>query len=288
MSFKALREGPVVSWYSPSTSRKLLLAVAGLSMSGSCKSRDPYQDMVQGTIAYPFYEQARPLGKNGSGDHFVIKATNGGTEYSVEIPAAADYDVEVPLGEMGGDSSTAPRGPKGSNAVPNPQLTDRELVAHMPQLPRDTEADRALLDKAFGVGELGGPQQSPSYTLGLARINEFYQKHQFEYALVEINNLLTYYPTSIKLHKMKGTVLIKLSSLALAERAWLRAAELAPDDPVVKKGLERLRRKMDLERKVSGQLVNPPPAAPPSAQELPQQPTPQSLQRDNRDLDQRQ
>jgi sugar phosphate isomerase/epimerase len=158
----------------------------------------------------------------------------------------------------------------------------------MPQLPRDTEADRALLDKAFGVGELGGPQQSPSYTLGLARINEFYQKHQFEYALVEINNLLTYYPTSIKLHKMKGTVLIKLSSLALAERAWLRAAELAPDDPVVKKGLERLRRKMDLERKVSGQLVNPPPAAPPSAQELPQQPTPQSLQRDNRDLDQRQ
>jgi tetratricopeptide (TPR) repeat protein len=114
----------------------------------------------------------------------------------------------------------------------------------MPKVNAQTEAELALLNKAFGVGEKDGPKQSPSYIMGIAKINGYYKERNYEYALIEINNLLTYYPTSEKLYKMKGTVLVKLGNLELAEKSWLRASELDPTDAVVRKGIDRLRKQI--------------------------------------------
>lgn len=229
------------------TSKKALIStflLAGL-LSG-CRTSDPYQDVVQGTIAYPFYRPTKPIGVDLPEDKFVIKTVTGGSEYSVEIPHAADdYDVEVPIADLSDGKATPEK------EVKNPQVTDRELVANMPRLNQATEEERALMDKAFGVGEKAGPRQAPSYMMGMAKIVNFYRDHKFEYALVEINNLLAFYPTSIKLLKMKGTVLIKMGNLEMAERTWLRAADLAPTDPVIKRGLVKIRKRIEFNQRVA-------------------------------------
>ncbi|MBF0440608.1 MAG: hypothetical protein HQK54_01765, partial [Oligoflexales bacterium] len=95
------------------------------------------------------------------------------------------------------------------------------------------------------------PKQSPSYLLSLQKINELYQEKKFESALIEINNLLAFYPTSVKLLKMKGTTLIKLGNLELAEKAWERASDLTPNDPVLKRGLAKLKGEIDKNKKMA-------------------------------------
>lgn len=235
MNIKIRKEAPVGNslWF--------IISSLFLYFASSCASEDPYDQLINGTIAYPFYATNHPLGKHQSlsDNKFVIRTLSGTTEYVVEIPGAAvDYDVEVPIAAIGGEEYPKDR-------VKNATLTDRELVADMPKLSEATQKEKALMDKAFGVGETGGPKQAPSYTLGLSKINDLYRRGQYELSLVEINNLMAFYPTSVKLYKMKGTVLIKLRNLALAEKAWTRASELAPSDAVIKKGLLRLRRKIE-------------------------------------------
>lgn len=216
-------------------------------MTYACQSSqdsnlDSYEAMVQGTISYPFYLDTDPIGQNGNQHKFVIKTISGGTEYIVEIPeAAADYEVTVPLASLDKGDSSQNRDIENARNV---QLTDRELVGQFPKLDAATEEERILLDKAFGVSEEGGPRQAPSYTIGLAKLNQLYRKTDYELALVEVNNLLAFYPTSSRLYKMKGSILIKLGNLRLAEKSWIRASELAPDDPVVQRGITNLRQRI--------------------------------------------
>lgn len=225
-----------------------VLLAGTFSLQPGCTTNDPYQDVVQGTITYPFYQPTKPIGRDKPEDRFVIRTTAGASEYSVEIPYAADdYDVEVPIADLSGGEGETPV----EKDVRNPQVTDRELVANMPRLSELTQEERALMDKAFGAGEKAGPRQAPSYMMGMAKVVKYYKELKHEYALVEINNLLAYYPTSIKLLKMKGTVLIKLGNLELAEKTWLRAADLAPMDPVIKRGLAKLRKRIEFNQRVA-------------------------------------
>ena len=205
----------------------------------SCSTTDAEEEILHGTIAYPFYGgEAIGNDRSTAGERFVIRTRSGATEYVVEIPhAGRDYDVEVPIARDTDHMEDKFR-------IKNPSVTDRELVSSMPKLGKATQSERALMDKAFGVGEKGGPKQSPSYSLGLSKIKHLYKKGRNDYALIEINNLLTFYPTSVKLYKMKGTVLMKTRNFKLALRSWQRAAELAPQDVVIQRGIARLKRIM--------------------------------------------
>ena len=100
------------------------------------------------------------------------------------------------------------------------------------------------LPKAFGVGASDGPKQAPSYTLGIAKITKLYQKKNFEYALIEVNHLLSFFPQSPRLHKMKGTIYVKLHNYPLAEKSWLRALEFTPTDQILRRGIARLQQKI--------------------------------------------
>ncbi|SMF13511.1 tetratricopeptide repeat protein [Pseudobacteriovorax antillogorgiicola] len=238
----------------------LIASMVACQSSPDSPASTPYQEMVQGTISYPFYLETEPLGTNGKEDKFVIRTISGDTEYVIEIPrAATDYDVAVPLAQSKESLVEEPK-------VRNPQLTDRELTSQFPQLDAQTEEERALLDKAFGVSEKEGPRQAPSYTVGLAKVGKLYKKHQYEYALIEVNNLLAFYPNSSRLYKMKGSILIRLGNLQLAEKSWLRAGELAPEDPVIRRGLAQLRKRIESNRNlarnnvVSSTTSEPPPA----------------------------
>lgn len=245
MSTAILRAVLVVRWplsiISEHSLQQLIASLGSLVLFCACETNSAVEELNNSQIAYPFYH-TNALGQDPttSRDKFVIRTISGGTEYVVEIPGAAqDYDVEVPIAQPTGEGNA------GAMRVKNAQLTDRELVASMPKLEQATEEERALMDRAYGVGERGGPRQAPSYTLGINKINQLYRQGRYELALVEINNLMAFYPTSVKLFKMKGTVLIKLRNYELAERAWLRAGDLAPQDAVIKKGLIRLRRRIE-------------------------------------------
>ncbi len=233
-------------WYSRSITNiasRTSLGLTGLAMAMGCAS-DPQKQILEGTIAYPFVERTEPLGRGSmDSDKFVIRSAVGNTEYTVEIPGAArDYDIEVPLADLGGKGTSGPMDDDISKS--KPQVTDREFVSQFPRIKGADQQDAALTDAAFGVAAAGGPIQAPSYTLGVAKVTRLFQERKLEYALIEINNLLTFYPSSPRLHKMKGTVLIKMRDYELAESAWLRASELAPDDLRLKKAITSLQRKL--------------------------------------------
>lgn len=213
-----------------------------LACTGGSNSRLSEDPLAAGTIDYPFAEDAKSLGKDGREDKLVIKSTVGQTEYELQIPGAArDYDIEVPLADMRkvGATDGSIAGEPDANA--KPQTIDNEFVKDMPKL--EDPDDRALVEGAYGLGHADGPRQSPSYTLRLNKINKLYLARQYELALIDINELLTYYPTSIKLYKMKGTILVKTRNFKMAELAWSRGVELNPDDAALRRGLESLRKR---------------------------------------------
>jgi hypothetical protein len=212
---------------------------------GSCRqTSDQYQTLVEGTISYPFADQTRPIGKDAADERFIIRSVRGGAEYIVEIPHGADdYDISIPMTALPVD--------EGKVKVQNPQLTDRELLSTMPGPSQDQERDRSMLEEAMGVGAPDGPEQGPSYSLGLAKIMQLYKQRDYEYALIEVNQLLSYYPNAARLYKMKGTILLKTGDLQLAEKAWLRAAELDPADRAIQKGIERIRKRQEIQQKTA-------------------------------------
>lgn len=195
--------------------------------------------MLHGTISYPFVE-TKPLGINGKPNKFIIRTIKGNTEYVVEIPEGGEsYDIEIPMASLGGDSLVT-----GNPKLPSEVSTDRELTQAMPDISDQNPGKSALLDKAFGTAEQEMPEQAPSYSLGLAKVTRFFKKRQYEYALIECNNLLNFYPTSTKLLKMKGTIYIKLNQLKLAEAAWAKALDVEPQDKILDQSLKRLQKKI--------------------------------------------
>ncbi|MBF0441147.1 MAG: hypothetical protein HQK54_04520 [Oligoflexales bacterium] len=145
---------------------RMILVLEMLLAFGCRTSKTSVYDQVyNATITYPFYYEAKKIGNDGRQEKLVIRTSSGNTEYSLEIPEnVQDYDIEVPVADIGA-------GRKEPSAR-NVQMSDRELVSSMPRLSRAAEEEKALMDKAFGVAESGGPKQSPSYLLSLQKINE--------------------------------------------------------------------------------------------------------------------
>lgn len=220
-----------------------LLGSCFAKRGGMLSHDDSLDPILHGTIQYPFVDETRPLGLNIPEQKFVIRSAIGNKEYAIEIPGEArDYDVQVPLADLGSAYDQDVLG--NPKSLANPAMTDAEITANLPRLERERPTDTAMMDAAFGVGNADGPEQAPSYTLGMAKINRHYKDRQYEYALIELNSLIAFYPNSPKLHKMKGTVLLKMRNLPLAELAWIKALELEPKDRSLRNALTKLQRRI--------------------------------------------
>lgn len=219
-----------------------------------------------GRIAYPFVKSAGTIGNDVAKDPFVIRSSSGGTEYAVEIPSGGDrYDIEVPLAQLNPPylQESGALGIIGSRA-PNPVSTDREILASLPSMESATPKEAALLNRTLQAGDVDGPRQSPSYTMGIARANQYYKDRKFELALIEVNNLLAFYPTSSKLHKMKGTLHLKSGDESLALRSWQRAKDLDPSDTKLHRSSQRLQERLlatQPSRTISPAVANPKPTS---------------------------
>ena len=208
----------------------------------ACVTSDPLENENNALpIAPPILTYTAPLGKNSNNDKVVIKSMTSDSEYSIELPGGpTDYDLEVPLAQIGKKDG---KKLKSADGPGNPVGTDRELLASMPRLEDGHANDTATLDAALGVTPENGPTQSPSYTMGIAKANDYYRRQEFEFALIEVNNLLVYFPQSAKLHLMKGTIYLKMQNLNMAEKSWQKAYDLNPT-PSVENGLKRLRTRL--------------------------------------------
>lgn len=240
---------------------KSLFFLATAWLAAGCSSekdslQDPIVEKLQGTISYPF-ASSPTIGMDAKSENFVIKTSVGSTEYSVEIPhGGQDYDIVIPIAQLGGD--TSPETPyKDSEAV----TTDKEMISSLPTLENQKRTMTSLLDKAYGAGKKDGPSQAPSYTLKLAKIKNHYKKKNYELSLIEVNKLLSFYPTSAQLYKMKGSIFLKMRQLKLAERSWIKAVELDPSDKVVRTGIAKLQTKMlkftTPDQRIPGEISEP-------------------------------
>lgn len=231
-----------MTWLSPLISEQLkspwgtLVSLTLVLVGTTCSSRRADEQSFQdGAIAHPFLAQTNPIGQDPpKSDRMIIRSTVGNQEYMIEIPEGAqDYDIEIPFNGDGSDGGGALR-----SGTPNPQLTDAELLAALPRHDAADSQDSALLNKGLALAP--DQSQGPSYTLGLARVNELYMQNQFELALIEVNQLLSYYPNSSQLFKMKGTLLMKMQNQGLALQAWRNALQLDPNDTRLRRVLETL------------------------------------------------
>jgi hypothetical protein len=215
------------------------------SCTGSRTADTSMDPILNGTIQYPFVDETRPLGIEPPEEKFIIRSAVGNKEYSVEIPGGArDFDVQVPIADLGSAEDFDSVAGRRPDHLSNPVSTDSEMVATLPRLENEKPTDTTIMDAAFGVGNADGPSQAPSYTLGMAKVNSHYKNRQYEYALIELNSLIAFYPSSPKLHKMKGTVLLKMRNLPLAELAWIKALELEPKDRGLRNALAKLQKRI--------------------------------------------
>ncbi len=234
----------------PTTSEKFCACLAGrilpisialIAMTSCASTQDASTPTINtGSIAYPFIGETRSLGSTKRREPFVIRSATGSQEYTVEIPEnSSRYDIQIPLAEITPAGSATASDLSGRRAA-NPANTDKELIAALPDLAKEKSSKTGMLDSAFGVASPEGPVQSPSYTLGIAKVNQYFKERNFELALVELNNLLAFYPNSPKLLKMKGTLLVKTGNRELAMRSWQRALDLAPNDLALRNSINRL------------------------------------------------
>jgi hypothetical protein len=227
----------VVTSYSNLTSKFVLFFSLLTTVSCSYKSQNivEHDPILHGNITYPFAVAPPAIGKNVPKKDFVISSQSGGTMYSVAIPGEArDFNVEIPLAELSSEKGYISKSPLGSS------MTDREIVNSFPAIEKNYPEQTALTDEAFGVTPSKSSAQGPSYTMGISEVKHFYKSRKYEVALVKINHLISFYPNSPQLYKMKGTVLKKLGSYDLALSSWQKAYELAPTDKSLKVGIDRL------------------------------------------------
>ncbi len=226
-------------WSSRTASKHLLgLLLLAMASCNSPSSDERILDRMNGPISFPFAPTSA-LGNSEKKEPFLIRSNTGTVEYEVQLPGAGrNYDVEIPVALEGSGKTNVD---KKSARESSPVSSDKELLSELPDMEIRQGSTAAMLDRSMGVAKTD-KSQGPSYTLGLAKVRTFYRSKDFEFALIETNNLLAFYPGSPLLYKMKGSILMKLGHKNLAEKSWSRALELSPNDKTLQVALVRLKK----------------------------------------------
>lgn len=88
---------------------------------------------------------------------------------------------------------------------------------------------------------------APSYILGIKSVQKHFKNKDFEDALIEVNELLKFYPKSAKLLLMKGTLHRRLGNPSLALKSYESAFVLEPSVRVEAQILELKKTLQDME-----------------------------------------
>ncbi len=218
-----------------------LLFLLIFSSLSACYHDDVNENIMTQNISYPFNHSGMSYNLERNSDPVIVKTIHSGAEYVIELPNdGTDYSLTIPLDQIGEPRRGIRRKSKNRQA----HITDRELVSEMPKESPETRKNRKLVEKAFGMASSKKPTQPPSYSEGLIDVVQFYKRKEYEKALIETNQLLSFYPNSVRLLKMKGSILIKTGNYNIAIRSWNKAYSLRPNDKTLKKAIAALEQKI--------------------------------------------
>jgi len=120
-------------------------------------------------------------------------------------------------------------------------MADHEITHSFPQGSPTDEGERRSIEEGLGVmaSEDSVPAADQSYLGALDHVKLLYRQGRYEAGLLELDGLIRQYPTSPKLHLMRGTLLDRVGQSELALKSWNQALRLDPKNASLRKFIER-------------------------------------------------
>jgi hypothetical protein len=176
------------------------------------------------------------------------------TDFSIPVaPAFRDGSGARGLASSGlaadGPGADGSAGDAGFVNKTPPTMADHEITRGFPQgAATNQEGERRAIEEGLGLMPTDDsvPSQDQSYLAALDHVKALYRNGRYEAGLVEIDGLIRQYPTSPKLHVMRGTLLDRVGQPELALKSWNQALRLDPKNASLRRFVERKEQKRSL------------------------------------------
>ncbi len=248
------------------TARAVLAAAAlgALCLLSGCASLKSFFAVnndkgASGPIHNPFGEQYASGGNGDRAQNMILRTKKGDRSVEIEIPrdSQSSTDFTIPVApafrESGGGSrfpaSSQYAGSSGGDPSQSedgyvktpPTMADHEITHSFPQGAPADEGERRSIEEGLGVmaSDDSVPAGDSSYLGALDHVKSLYRQGRYEAGLLELDGLIRQYPTSPKLHLMRGTLLDRVGQGELALKSWNQALRLDPKNASLRKFIER-------------------------------------------------
>lgn len=213
-------------------------------------------------IHNPFGDQTAAAADHSQ--NMILRTKKGDRAVEIELPRDSQNmtDFTIPVAPAFRESGGGHRSPAsvddGSSVESGsddaaytklpPTMADREITRSFPQSPEDKDGERRSIEEGLGLmpTEDSIPSSDESYLGALDHVKNLYQHGRYEAGLLEVDSLIHQYPTSPKLHVMRGTLLDRVGQSELALKSWNQALRLDPKNVSLRKFVERREQKRSL------------------------------------------
>lgn len=190
----------------------IVLGGCATTDSGVVKSNEENGTVYQGATIAP------PVGSNSRASQ------RDADNLFDQIPEHAREDeVSLPIESVPSSYSDAQERRRAQST----NRTDSEILASSKSMDDRYATELGSIDQQLGV-EPKDVAGAPSYIVSVQSIKSLYRDKKFESALVEVNDLLRFYPNATQLLLMKGTLHQRMGAIDLALSSYNRAFELEP------------------------------------------------------------
>ena len=189
-------------------------------------------------------------GRDESPDPIILRTKKGDRSVEVELSRHQQEmtDFVIPISPAFKDTDSN-RGPASMSSGgvdetykdQEPSLSDREIMATMPQGPAEDESTRREIEAGLGLipAEDSVPTRDRSYLASLDRIKQLYRSGRYEAALIDADAMIKLFQTDPKLYQMRGTLLDRLGKKDLAMKAWNQALRFDPNNLALRRFIDR-------------------------------------------------
>jgi tetratricopeptide (TPR) repeat protein len=241
-----------------------LMMVAATNVAGCAAMRPIFainnsqQRGDVGPIGNPFGPAG--VGKEESSQAIILRTKKGDRSVEVELPKTNQEmtDFVIPISPAFRDVGFGSRAPASSGMAGLDEtykeraqgMTDREILASLPQGVPEDLAHRAEIEQGLGLvpTDEQGPTNDHSYLASLDRIKQLYRLGRYEVGLLETDEMIRHYPTDPKLYQMKGTLLDRVGKSDLALRSWTQSLRFDPQNAGLRRFIERRQQKASMSR----------------------------------------
>jgi tetratricopeptide (TPR) repeat protein len=219
---------------------------SALAIDGNSNASSP--------IHNPFGEQYANGGNGDRSQNMILRTKKGDRAVEIELPrdsqTMTDFTIPVspafrdtiPQRDPASDGAGADSGYAKLPAT----MADHEITRAFAQGTTGAQdGDRRAIEEGLGLmpTEDSIPDADQSYLGALDHVKALYRSGRYEAGLVEIDGLIRQYPTSPKLHVMRGTLLDRVGQSELAIKSWNQALRLEPKNTSLRRFIERREQK---------------------------------------------